>query len=282
MKFQKLVILLIVLWLTQSALGGCAPAKVPELPGWTLIWNDEFNGRAGKIPDSTQWGYDLGGGGWGNGELEYYTDKAGNASTNGKGQLVITADKVNPSETDLSCWYGACQYTSARLLTKDKFSFTYGRAEARIKVPYGQGIWPAFWMLGEDIDTNPWPNCGEIDIMEIIGKDPSIVHGTVHGPGYSGTNGFGGSFTLSSGAFNDDFHIFAIEWEPNEIRWTIDGQQYFSATPEQVNGDWVYNHPFFLVLNLAVGGNWPGLPNDSTVFPQTLQVDYVRIYQKQG
>ena len=187
------------------------------------------------------------------------------------GALVVEARAEN---------FGGRNYTSARLLTKDKHSWTYGRIEARIKVPRGQGIWPAFWMLGSNISSAGWPQCGEIDIMENIGREPSIVHGTVHGPGYSGEFGISGSYTLAGAALADDFHIFAIEWEENRIRWFIDGQLYFTLTPASLpNGSaWVFNQPQFLILNVAVGGNWPGNPNGSTTFPQRMTVDYVRVY----
>lgn len=257
------------------------PTPLPELPGWTLIWQDEFDGRAGTLPDPERWGYDLGGDGWGNMEHQYYTGEKANAALDGKGALVITASKIaDPAKSGLECWYGPCFYTSARLLTKGKFEFTYGRVEARLKIPYGQGMWPAFWMLGNNIDQVSWPQCGEIDIMENIGKEPFIIHGTVHGPGYSGSGGVGKPFVLKDGNFADDFHVYAVEWEPQEIRWYVDGQQYFTVTPADVNGEWVFDHPFFLILNVAVGGRWPGYPDMNTVFPQTMQVDYVRVYQK--
>ena len=277
----NICILLVISTGCSSTLFSPQPTPIPELPGWTLTWHDEFDGKAGTPPDAEKWGYDLGGSGWGNQEHEYYTNEPANAALNGKGALVITAIKLDkPAENDLTCWYGPCFYTSARLLTKEKFEFTYGRVEARLKLPSGRGLWPAFWMLGSDIDQVPWPDCGEIDIMENVGNEPDIIHGTVHGPGYSGASGFGKPYVLKDGIFSDDFHIFAIEWETQEIRWYVDGQQFFSVKPEEVNGKWVFDHPYFLLLNLAVGGRWPGYPDGSTVFPQTLQVDYVRVYQK--
>jgi beta-glucanase (GH16 family) len=288
MRIKNHSILLICICFLLIVSNGCSTGlfkaqstPIPKLPGWILVWQDEFEGKAGTPPDASKWVYDLGGEGWGNKEHEYYTNEPANAAMNGKGELVITAIKLDkPAENGLKCWYGPCFYTSARLLTKGKFDFTYGRVEARLKLPYGQGIWPAFWMLGNDIDTASWPNCGEIDIMEHVGKEPDIIHGTVHGQGYSGANGFGGPYVLKEGNFSDTFHVFSIEWEPQEIRWYIDGHQYFSVNPDQVNGKWAFDHPFFLILNLAVGGQWPGYPDARTVFPQTLQVDYVRVYQK--
>jgi beta-glucanase (GH16 family) len=247
----------------------------------TLVWNDEFNGPAGSGIDKNRWTTETGGGGWGNQELEYYTDSTKNASLDGTGNLVIKAIKETLPQR-YRCWYGQCQYTSARLITKNKFSQAYGRFEARLKIPYGQGLWPAFWMLGSNIDTVSWPNCGEIDIMENIGKEPSIVHGTIHGPGYSGANGIGAAYTLNGGQrFADGFHVFAVEWQPNVIRWYVDGNLYETRTPSDLPAgtNWVYDHPFFVIINVAVGGGWPGNPDATTVFPQTMLVDYVRVYQ---
>ncbi len=241
-----------------------------SLLGRTLLWADEFSQSDGTTPDSTKWGYDIGGSGWGNNELQYYTNRTQNARIEG-GSLVIEARAEN---------FGGKNYTSARLLTKDKHSWTYGRIEARIKIPKGQGIWPAFWMLGANIGPVGWPNCGEIDIMENIGSLPSTLYGTVHGPGYSGSNGISGDTVLSGAALGDAFHVYAIEWEENRIRWFLDGQQFFSLTPANLpsGSAWVFNQPQFLLLNVAVGGNWPGSPNGSTVFPQRMTVDYVRVY----
>ncbi|MEY3894649.1 MAG: hypothetical protein RLZZ214_168 [Verrucomicrobiota bacterium] len=241
-----------------------------SIPGRTLLWADEFSQSDGTSPDSTKWGYDIGGTGWGNNELQYYTNRTQNARIE-SGQLVIEARAEN---------FSGKNYTSARLLTKDKWSWTYGRIEARIKIPKGQGFWPAFWMLGANIGSVVWPNCGEIDIMENIGSLPSTLYGTVHGPGYSGGNGISGSTVLPGAALGDDFHVYAIEWEENRIRWFLDGQQFFSLTPANLpaGSAWVFNQPQFLLLNVAVGGNWPGNPNGSTVFPQRMTVDYVRVY----
>ena len=253
--------------------GGAAP------PGWTLAWSDEFDGAAGAGVDSMKWVADTGGQGWGNQERQYYTPGA-NALLDGSGNLVITA-RVS-TDTSRRCWYGVCGYTSARLKTKGRFETTYGRFEARIRVPRGQGIWPAFWMLGADIDQVGWPQSGEIDIMENIGREPRIVHGTVHGPGYAGANGIGGAYTLTTGAFADDFHTFAVEWMPGEIRWLIDGTEYRRLTPAGIpsGAAWVFDHPFFMLLNVAVGGAWPGDPDATTVMPQQMVVDYVRVYRR--
>ncbi|GAA4902336.1 beta-glucanase (GH16 family) [Stackebrandtia albiflava] len=246
-----------------------------------VTFSDDFDGPAGTRPDPAKWRYDIGGGGWGNNELQYYTDRADNASLDGTGNLVITARRNNPS--DFGCWYGTCEYTSARLLTSQTFTQAYGRFEARMKLPRGQGIWPAFWMLGNDIGDVGWPQSGEIDIMENIGREPSTVHGTLHGPGYSGGNASGGSYTLPDGRqFADGFHTFTVDWSPNLIRWYVDGIQYSQKTPADVTGEWVFDHPFFMIMNVAVGGNWPGSPDGSTQFPQTLVVDYVRVNAHDG
>jgi beta-glucanase (GH16 family) len=167
------------------------------------------------------------------------------------------------------------------LLTKGKWSWTYGRMEARIKIPRGKGLWPAFWMLGANIDSVNWPTCGEIDIMENIGSEPGTVHGTLHGPGYSGSQGIGGPYTLPAGAaVADDFHIFAVEWQTNLVQWFVDGQPYFSVTPANIPSGttWVFTGPQFILLNVAVGGDWPGSPDGTTTFPQRMTVDYVRVY----
>jgi beta-glucanase (GH16 family) len=227
------------------------------------VWQDEFDGPA---LDTTKWVADIGGGGWGNAELESYTAPPVNARVE-NGNLVIEARHDST-------------YTSARLKTQGKASWGYGRVEARIQIPRGQGIWPAFWMLGENITTVGWPTCGEIDIMENIGREPARVHGTVHGPGYSGANGVGTAYDLRSGAFADTFHIYAIEWESQSIRWYVDSTLYLEVTPSTVPATWVFNHRFFIIINVAIGGYWPGNPDGTTAFPQAMRVDYVRVYQR--
>jgi len=245
---------------------------------WKLVWSDEFDGPSGSAINSRKWSFDVGGNGWGNNELETYTSRTANAHLRG-GRLVIKALKETFTGHDNI----TRSYTSARVLTKNRFSQAYGRFEARIKIPYGQGIWPAFWMLGDNIDTTRWPNCGEIDIMENIGKEPSIVHGTIHGPGYSGGSGISAADTLPGGQkFSDNFHTFAVEWEPNVIRFYVDGLLYKTRTPADLPAGtlWVFDHPFFIILNVAVGGGWPGNPDATTAFPQQMLVDYVRVYQR--
>lgn len=247
-----------------------------------LLWSDEFTGAAGAPPDPAIWSYEIGGQGWGNHEWQYYTDLPTNAALDGQSNLIITARPITESQPP-QCWYGPCRFTSARLVTQQHFVFTYGLIEARIRLPFGQGIWPALWMLGENFSDKGWPECGEIDIMENIGKEPGIVHGTVHGPGYCGANGIGSQLSLPPGRqLATDFHLFAVDWQPGSLRWYIDNQLYFTLTPAQLppNTAWVFDHPFFLLLNLAVGGDWPGYPDATTTFPQTLQIDYVRVFQR--
>jgi beta-glucanase (GH16 family) len=261
-----------------SVLSTAFAPNVSDPSVWNLVWRDEFDGPNGSAVDPTKWVLETGGWGWGNNELEYYTNRLVNAHIENKA-LVITALRETYTGSDNV----TRNYTSARLKTQGKFSLTYGRIEARLKVPYGQGMWPAFWMLGTDIDQVGWPACGEMDIMENIGREPAMVHGTIHGPGYSGGNGLEGSYSLANGRrFADDFHTFAIEWEPNVIRFYVDGLLYKTRTPVDLpaNSSWVFAHSFFMLLNVAVGGSWPGNPDASTVFPQTMTVDYVRVYQR--
>ena len=257
----------------------CSSAITRTTYAGELVFRDEFDGRARNVVDTAHWTSETGGGGWGNKELQYYTDSTENAYLEG-GLLVIKAVKPG-SPLRLSCWYGPCQYTSARLITKGKFELRYGRFEARIKVPRGRGVWPAFWLLGNNIDSVGWPRCGEIDIMEHIGREPSTVYGTIHGPGYSGADGLSGSYIFRNNQkAADEFHVYAVEWTRNEIRWFVDGKHFKTVTPKNLPRDaqWVFDHPFFIILNFAVGGQWPGSPDNTTVFPQTMLVDYVRVY----
>lgn len=259
-----------------SSVGSTVPTSNPAV--WSLVWSDEFIGPNGSPVDSTKWSFDIGGNGWGNNELESYTSRTTNAALQ-DGALAIKALNETYTGPDNI----TRNYTSARLLTRNKFTQTYGRFEARIKVPYGQGIWPAFWMLGDDIGSAGWPNCGEIDIMEHIGREPSNVYGTLHGPGYSADKGVSASYSLPpSRKFSDDYHTYAVEWEPNVIRFYVDGLLYKTRTPADLPAGktWVFNHPFFLIINVAVGGYWPGYPDATTVFPQQMLVDYVRVYQR--
>jgi beta-glucanase (GH16 family) len=218
-----------------------------------------------------------GGNGWGNEELESYTPRAENLHLE-NGNLVIEAVKEEFTGSD-----GVKRrYTSARLKTQGRFSQTYGRFEARIQIPSGLGVWPAFWMLGDDFPATDWPVCGEIDIMENVDVDKSTNHGSIHGPGYSATNSISSGYTLAHGSFSDDFHVFAVEWEPQVIRFYVDDQRYATRTPADLpkGARWVYDHPFFLLLNLAVGGKVPQNPDRSNDFPQRMLVDYVRVYSR--
>ncbi len=239
-----------------------------------LVWEDDFN--VDGAPDASKWTLDIGTGspalqGWGNNELQYYTDREENVHVE-NGYLVINARKEA---------YQGANYTSARLNTKGKFDTEYGRIEARMRLPYGQGLWPAFWMLGEAYDPSTpdvWPNCGEIDIMENRGQEPNKITGSVHGPGYSAADAVHKDYTLQNDRFDTGFHVFGIEWGKNYINYYVDGDLYNQIKPEDVPGEWVFNQPFFLLINLAVGGNYVGNPNETTEFPQTLLVDYVRVY----
>ncbi|HBY58355.1 MAG TPA: hypothetical protein DEH78_00945 [Solibacterales bacterium] len=248
-------------------------AAAAQTGGWKLVWSDEFDGAA---LDAAKWTHADGGHGWGNNELQYYTNRQENAFLE-NGMLVIQAR----AEKYTGAAGVSRDYTSARLITKGKFARTYGRIEARMKLPSGQGIWPAFWMLGEDIDRVGWPECGEIDIMENIGREPATLYGTLHGPGYSGGESISGAISGPK-PLSADFHVFGIEWEPNVIRWYVDGKLYFALTPSALPKDrrWVFDRPHHLLLNLAVGGRWPGNPDASTTFPQRLAVDWVRVYER--
>jgi beta-glucanase (GH16 family) len=236
-------------------------------------FTDDFNGAAGAGVDGSKWVHETGDN-VNNHEREWYTSGTNNASLDGQGHLVITAKKENPA--NYNCWYGKCQYTSARLTTSGKFTASSGHVEARMKLPRGQGMWPAFWMLGSNIGSVGWPNCGEIDIMENVGFEPTTVHGTMHGPGYSGSAGIGAAY--SGPNFSDGFHTYAVGWSTNKISWSVDGKVYETRTPADISGKtWAFNHPFYIILNLAVGGYWPGDPNSSTTFPQQLVIDYVHV-----
>jgi beta-glucanase (GH16 family) len=235
-----------------------------------VVWQDDFEGPAGQLPDSTRWQFDVGTD-WGNLQLEYDTDRPENVSLDGEGHLAITARRED---------YGGQPYTGGRIKTRGLFEQEYGRIEARIRLPFGRGVWPAFWMLGSDIDEVGWPECGEIDVMEYRGQEPRILHGTIHGPGYHGDLAIGARYELAEAGFHLDFHVFAVEWTADSITWLVDGEQYHHVTPDDLppGTRWVFDHPFFLLLNVAVGGRWVGDPDESTRFPQTMLVDWVRVY----
>ncbi len=269
---------LLVLAVTAALLPFAGAEPRAEAAIGPLVFSDEFDGPAGSPPNSAKWRHDIGGSGWGNNELQYYTNRTDNVGLDGAGHLALTARRNNPA--GYQCWYGTCTYTSGKLTTAATFTQAYGRFETRMKIPRGQGMWPAFWMLGNDIGQVGWPASGEIDVMENVGNVPGTVHGTLHGPGYSGGSAVGASYTLPNGqAFADAFHTFTVDWEPGAITWYIDGIQYSRKTAADLRGNrWVFDHPFYLLMNLAVGGNWPGPPNSSTPFPQALLIDYVRVW----
>ena len=255
--------------LSSLAIPTPIPTPVAAREGWELAWHDEFDG---KTINRSDWTFDLGGGGWGNGEAQVYTDLPQNARQE-EGILVIEARK-EPNEQ------GGFEFTSARLKTQGLKTFQYGRIEARLKVPAGAGFWPAFWMLGSNIDQVGWPDSGEIDIMEYVGKEPNLIMGTLHGPGYSGALGLT-SRSVQDYPIADEFHTYAIEWNQDQISWFYDDVEYHTLTRSDVGEErWVFDQPFFLILNLAVGGTLGGFISQDTVFPANVYADYVRVYQK--
>lgn len=246
---------------------------------WELAWSDEFEGAAGTRANPENWTYETGGWGWGNDEFQYYTDSTDNAALDGNGNLEITVREIDPETTELECWYGPCTHTSARLITEGKQEFQYGRMETRVQVPGGSGIWPAVWSLGTDFRDVGWPQTGEIDIMEFVGRLPTEIFGTIHGPGYSGGQSFGNVYDFGEelpGRWLD----FRVDWTPNEIVWYVEGIEYHRATPADIApNEWVFEHPFSLLTNVAVGGNFGGQLGDDLEFPASMLVDYVRVYQ---
>jgi beta-glucanase (GH16 family) len=240
---------------------------------WRLVWQDEFEGPAGQSPDPSKWRFDIGAD-WGNAQLEYDTDRPENVALDGAGHLAITARKES---------YRGQEYTSGRINTRGLFEHTLGRFEARIRLPVGQGIWPAFWLLGANFETVGWPACGEIDIMEYRGQEPSVVHGSLHGAGYSGGEAVTGRVELEGESFDDDLHVFAVEWDADWITWMVDGVRYQTVSPHDLpeGGTWAFDHPFFIILNAAVGGHFVGPPDAETSFPQTMLVDWVRVHGRE-
>lgn len=275
MKSKYNIYIIVCCLMLFSLLMGCTPATPPTATptpiavpaGWKLTWHDEFDGSS---IDKGNWTYDLGGGGWGNGEAENYTARPENSRLE-NGNLVIEARQEK---------FENSYYTSARLKTQGLQSFQYGRIEARLKVPSGAGLWPAIWMLGSNFDGKNWPDCGELDIMEYIGKEPDLIMGTMHGPGYSGAIGLT-KWNRQKYNIADDFHVYAIEWDKDQVSWFYDGQKYSTYTRSDVGTrKWVFDQPFFIILNLAVGGQLPGPVGLKTTFPTQMLVDYVRVYQK--
>lgn len=236
-------------------------------PGYDLVWSDEFDGDIN--PDN--WTHEIGGNGWGNNELQYYTDNPSNSFT-ALGYLVIEA-REEPFQGN--------EYTSARMITAGKQEFQYGRIDIRARLPKGRGIWPALWMLGSNFWDDGWPSCGEIDIMELIGHQPSIIYGTAHYGANPALHDFKGNSSFLAGEdYTDEFHVFSIIWAENSIKWFRDGIEFFALTPTDLDGaNWPFNQEFFFIFNIAVGGNWPGNPDETTAFPQRMIVDYIRVFQ---
>lgn len=268
----------------MMSLSACGPKDgTPITPpeGWVLTWADEFEGAAGTAPDPTKWVLETGRGanndGWGNAELQTYTARPENVSLDGEGNLVITARREA---------LDGQAYTSGRMTTQGLFSQRYGRIEARLKVPAGKGLWPAFWMLGADIKEVSWPACGEIDVLELRGHQPNAIISSLHGPEYSGGGAISKRYALESSTFDADFHVFRVDWDPSMISFFVDDQLFQTVTAHTVLGggrSWVYDSPFYLLLNVAVGGSFltpTGQPDANTVFPQRMTVDYVRAYAR--
>ncbi len=263
--------------LTRSANRGSYPSRKAAPVRYTkLVWSDEFNGPPGTSPSASKWIHDVGAWGYTNHELEAYTNSPANGSYDGHGDLAIVARRQT---TGAAGW--TRHYTSARLETQGLFSATHGLIEARMKLPAGAGLWPAFWMLGNDVTSVGWPGCGEVDILEALGQHPSVAHGFINGPSGGATHYTVGHTNVSRRSLASGFHTYAIKWSKNSITWLLDGVPYGTVTPKDLpsGARWVYNRPFHLVLNLAVGGSWGGPPTSSTHFPATLLVNWVRVYQ---
>jgi beta-glucanase (GH16 family) len=278
--------LVLIIGLTLACSGTTPPPPPVVSHGtWVQVWSDEFDGPAGALVDATKWNYDAADGcsagicGWGNNEKEYYSSDPATISLNGQGQLMIVAQRA---PAGLTCYYGPCRYTSAKITTKAKMLAAPGRVEARIKLPAGQGLWPAFWMLGHLCGSVPWPACGEIDIMENKGSQPIASSSAMHGSGYSGATPLAHTNTLASGNYTDTFHIFAVEWDSLSIQFFVDDVAHYTVTRDAVlrYGPSILNQAFYVVLNLAVGGNFDGDPQSDAIFPATMLVDYVRVFEK--
>lgn len=268
-KNKKITSVYILICLLTISLVSCDQDETQDVTNFNnLVLEEDF--ESGEI-DTSLWTFEIGTGqnGWGNNELQYYTDRPENVKVE-DGKLIITAREES---------FEGSSYTSARMITKEKFEVQFGRIEARMKMPWGRGLWPAFWMLGNNIDEVSWPQTGEIDIMEYRGQDPTIVHGSVHGPGYSAGNAITKSFNLQNDRLDTGFHTYGIEWGENYINFYIDDSLYNRITPDDVTGEWVFNKPFFMLVNMAVGGTFVGSPSEDTVFPQTLEVDYIKVFE---
>ena len=271
---------------TLGGLVACAqrePAMTSVGDDWELVWSDEFAGDSGSSVDTTKWrpdtadGCQLGICGWGNQEKQFYTASPDNIALDGRGHLTITA-RVAPAGR--TCYYGPCRYTSGKITTRGKFHAAPGRVEARIRLPTGQGLWPAFWMLGSGWPSTPWPACGELDIMEHKGSQPTITSSAIHGPGYSGATPFAHAWISAQGPYFENFHVFGVEWDRGEIRFFVDSTLHYRVRRIDVenHGGWVFDQPFFPILNLAVGGHFDGDPQSDAILPASMLIDYVRIY----
>ena len=268
------------------ACSAASTVSTPSRTTWVQVWSDDFDGPSGARIDSTKWRHDTADGcsqgicGWGNNEKEYYTDALENIALDGQGHLTIVARRA---QSGLTCYYGPCLYTSAKVTTRGKLRVDRGRVEARIKLPAGQGLWSAFWMLGNDSPATPWPLCGELDVMENRGSDPITTSSAVHGPGYSGATPFAQALKLERGSFADDFHTFAVEWDSLHVRFFVDDVAHYGITRNAVErfGESVLGRSYFLILNLAVGGTFDGDPRSDAIFPATMLVDYVRVFRRQ-
>ncbi|MEI6649326.1 MAG: glycoside hydrolase family 16 protein [Actinomycetes bacterium] len=297
LRLLKRTTILLLCGAVFAAFAGAVPAQAaasgPKV--LKLLWSDEFAGKKGALPNPKVWNYDIGNSyGWGNSELEYYTQKPANIATDGKGHLVITANRISdqsgtavgavPGTDQILNICNECQFTSAKIKTANKIGFLYGRLEARMKIPTGAGTWPAFWLLGSDLlQGNPWPECGEIDVLEARGFMPEAAFGTLHGPSFvAGSGGGYGSTFNNQTSLADAFHTYAIEWKKNQVDFYVDDNLYFSATPKDVApGRWVFNHEFFLIMNLAMGGEFAG-DIDPTINKSQLAIDYIRFYSVNG
>lgn len=279
MKMKKIFIIFLVI--ISFVLGSCENKVLTNSDDWELVWSQDFDGQ---IIDRNVWNFEIGNGhskgipGWGNAELEYYTD--GENAYIENGVLVIEARKEYRKDQ-----FGEYNYTSTRINTQGKFEIKYGKIEVRAKFPYGKGLWPAIWLLGSDIGKVGWPNCGEIDIVEFLGDNPKKVYGTVHGPGYSGGNGKSGNYSTEGPNFTEDFHTFGVIWNDENISFYVDDKIYHTVSKSSILSrglNWVFDKPFFIIVNLAVGGYWPGYPDNTTKFPAKMYVDYIKVWQKKN
>ena len=280
---------ILALAVTLACSSGAPPPTVspmtptPPVTTWTLVWSDEFDGASGARVDASKWSHDLGDGcangicGWGNNEKELYTDAPENIALDGQGHLQIIARQA---PAGLTCYYGACRYTSAKITTRGKMTAAPGRVEARIKLPAGQGLWPAFWMLGSGFPAVPWPACGELDIMENKGSTPSATSSAIHGPGYSGNTPFARVSQLPGGGVTSDYHTYAVEWDAETVQFSVDSIVHYTVSRAELQqyGNPVLGNSYFVILNLAVGGQVDGNPQSDAIFPATMLVDYVKVY----